>query len=143
MAPTATVNRHPDGHDRRPGAPDDRVPRLSGDIGSVGEARRFVAAAMQGCRPDDVDLAVLLAGELVTNAVVHGGGWFLIEVLRRTRTVRVEVTDAHSAPPRVLRPSDAREHGRGMSIVDAAASAWGTDHRGSHKVVWFEIAVGA
>jgi anti-sigma regulatory factor (Ser/Thr protein kinase) len=112
---------------------------MAGDAASLRDARRMVADTLAGAAPDDVDLAVLLAGEVVTNAVVHGGGWFLLEVESGAGRIRVEVTDASSAAPRVLRPSGTREHGRGMSIVDHLASSWGTEHLGTHKVVWFEM----
>ena len=41
--------------------------------------------------------------------------------------------------PELGRADDQREHGRGLAIVDAAATRWGTDHRGTHKAVWFEL----
>lgn len=92
--------------------------------------------------PDEVrDAAVLLAGEILTNAVVHGGGWFLLQVNAAADWIRVEVADSASGSPTVLHPSSDREHGRGMAIVDAIASTWGAEQRGSHKVVWFELAV--
>jgi hypothetical protein len=53
--------------------------------------------------------------------------------------VRVEVTDARSAAPRLLGADGMREHGRGLAIVDALATRWGTEHLGTHKTVWFEL----
>ena len=42
--------------------------------------------------------------------------------------------------PVVVRPSYVLG-GRGMAIVDALASAWGTDQEPTHKIVWFELAL--
>lgn len=83
-----------------------------------------------------------MAGEVVPNAVIHGGGGFFLEVEVHAGRVRVAVTDANPATPVVLRPSLSRDHGRGMAIVDALASRWGTEHAGTRKVVWFELASG-
>lgn len=116
---------------------------LSGDAASLREARRLIDEATSGYPPALHDAAVLLVGEVVTNAVLHGGGWFLLEVDTRPDRIRVEVTDSTPGSPRVMRMTDEREHGRGMAIVDALATAWGTDHLGSHKVVWFELSVDA
>ena len=115
--------------------------RVAGDASSLRDARHMVADAL-GALPEGVrDAAVLLTGEILTNAVVHGGGWFLLQVEASPVLIRVEVADAAGGRPTVLHPSSDREHGRGMAIVDAMASAWGAEQRGSHKVVWFELAV--
>lgn len=114
--------------------------RMAGDASSLRDARHMVADTLHGA-PDELrDAAVLLAGELLTNAVVHGGGWFLLQVDAAQDAVYVEVSDSTGGRPMVLHPSSDREHGRGMAIVDAMASAWGTKERGTHKVVWFELA---
>jgi anti-sigma regulatory factor (Ser/Thr protein kinase) len=115
------------------------IHRMSGDAAMLRDARRMVAGALGKAATDLRNTAVLLTGELVTNALVHGGGWFLLEVAVSDAGVRVEVTDGNGTRPRVLRPSGEREHGRGMAIVDAMAGRWGTDERGTHKVVWFEL----
>lgn len=116
--------------------------RMAGDVGALRDARHLVADALGGVSEEMRDVAVLLAGEVVTNAVVHGGGWFMLEVEATEDRVRVEVTDADPAQPRVLRLSGEREHGRGMAIVDKVASVWGTDDGGTYKVVWFELMIG-
>lgn len=103
----------------------------------------MVADALSSLPDEARQAAVLLAGELLTNAVVHGGGWFLLQVDAIPARIYVEVADAKEGYPTVLHPSSDREHGRGMAIVDAIATAWGAEQRGSHKVVWFELAVEA
>ncbi|HTX62783.1 MAG TPA: ATP-binding protein [Acidimicrobiales bacterium] len=112
---------------------------MAGDGTSVRAARHLVAEALADGPPHLRDAAVLLAGELVTNAVVHGGGRFLLQIDVGSDRVRVEVTDSVALKPRLMEPTGDREHGRGMAIVDAFATEWGSDDLGSHKVVWFEI----
>lgn len=102
----------------------------------------MVADVLADAPADVTDAAVLLTGEILTNAVVHGGGWFLLHVDTDPDRIYVEVADSTPGCPMVLHPSSEREHGRGMAIVDAIASAWGTEQRGSHKAVWFELALG-
>jgi anti-sigma regulatory factor (Ser/Thr protein kinase) len=142
---TATSKRpHQPMQDRRAeGQTASRRLRMAGDVASIRAARRLVEDALQACSPviptDRKDTAVLIAGEIVTNAVVHGGGWFLLHVDARPDRLRVEVTDSSPGQPRILTMTGEREHGRGMAIVDAIATAWGTEHLGTHKVVWFEL----
>ncbi|MDA8313549.1 MAG: ATP-binding protein [Actinomycetota bacterium] len=124
---------------RAAGQPAPRRLRMAGDAASVRDARRFVEDAMAASPSDVRDIAVLLAGEVVTNAVVHGGGWFCLEVDAAPDRLRVQVTDSGAGLPRVLKMNGEREHGRGMAIVDAIATMWGTEQLGTHKVVWFEL----
>jgi len=83
--------------------------------------------------------AVLLAGELVTNAVIHGGGRFVLNVEFRSARLRVSVADGAPQVPVVLPTSAFQEHGRGMMLVDALATQWGTDVHDVGKTVWFEL----
>jgi anti-sigma regulatory factor (Ser/Thr protein kinase) len=114
---------------------------MDGDAASVRDARQLVAEAMAGYDPDIRDAAILLVGEVVTNAVVHGGGRFLLQVDASPARLRVEVTDSTAGNPHVLQMAAEREHGRGMVIVDTLATNWGTAHQGTQKVVWFELGV--
>lgn len=71
--------------------------------------------------------------------MVHGGGWFVLQVDARPDVVRVEVTDANAARPRLPRAAGDRDHGRGPAIVNALAARWGTEHVGARTLVWFEL----
>lgn len=116
---------------------------MAGDARSVRAARAAVQGVLRG-QPDEIrHVAVLLTDELVTNALVHGGGRFSLAVEVAEHTLQVRVGDRSPDTPRVLHPADDREHGRGMAIVDALASAWGTDQEPARKVVWFELALPA
>ena len=85
-----------------------------------------------GVRTDDV---VLVASELVTNVVLHtehGGrvrAW-------NADPVRLEVHDTSPRPPLF---TDAHTGGRGLRIIDAICSSWGTTIVPTGKVVWAEF----
>lgn len=116
--------------------------RLVGDAGSVRDARGLIRSIMADQATDVRDVAVLLTDELVTNAVVHGGGRFVLSVELDRRTLRVAVADPSPASPKVLAPSIEQEHGRGMAIVASLATAWGADADGAGKEVWFTLDLG-
>jgi hypothetical protein len=86
----------------------------------IRRVRREVADYLRRCpASDDV---VLIAGELVANAVLHGGpGTFTVRVERRGTQVYLEVQDAGG--PWVPGPADGRPHGLG--IVALLARTWG------------------
>jgi len=120
-------------------AAQERLSIVSGDIGSLREARQAVRASTEECPTHARDVAELLADELVTNALVHGGGSFVLSIELRDACLHISVSDGSSELPEVLAPSDEREHGRGMAIVAAMASRWGAKAVGKGKVVWFEL----
>jgi serine phosphatase RsbU (regulator of sigma subunit)/anti-sigma regulatory factor (Ser/Thr protein kinase) len=92
------------------------------------------------------DDAVLLASELVANAVQHAGTSLEVGCRLAVGTVEVTVTDRH--PSRTL-PDEPRppaedqfaERGRGLTLPAALASSWGVTYTGSAKTVWFRIAL--
>ncbi|OLT29502.1 hypothetical protein BJF83_11480 [Nocardiopsis sp. CNR-923] len=94
-----------------------------------------------------VDDAVLLTSELATNAVQHtpsnlpeAGFGVLIEHEHGHR-VRVTVHDGGSFfdAPYVAHPEPDAEHGRGLFLVDALATSWGSFVTLSGRKTWFEI----
>ena len=115
---------------------------------SVKAARDFTAATLRGWQLDAVvQEAVIIASELVTNAIKHGTS---ITVRPSTDIARVElawqrhssrvicvVTDGCSKPP-VLGAADmASESGRGLQVVHALAAGWGWMMLGAReKAVW-------
>lgn len=109
---------------------------------SVPQARAFVRevlAAFPG-----VDVAELLASELVTNSVLHSvagkpGHTFMVRIATTAgRWVRVEVSDPGPLPvPGQRGPADElEESGRGCLIVRELADASGHD---GHGLAWFRL----
>ncbi|MFE6591184.1 ATP-binding protein [Streptomyces sp. NPDC057781] len=93
-----------------------------------------------------VDVAELLAAELVSNAVRHTKGPAALRVRWAAGVLRIGAWDAHPSPPEPPRPFDRavdREDGRGLAMVRACADVWGWQplaregNRG--KYVWCEL----
>ncbi|TQL67257.1 serine phosphatase RsbU (regulator of sigma subunit) [Nocardioides albertanoniae] len=112
---------------------------------SVSEARRFARTVIVDWGLDDLlDDAVLLTSELVTNAVTHAGTPTTVVVVREADRLRIDVVDQH--PTRVLpvganaRPG-VSEHGRGLLLTSALATAWGVEYRKDNKRVWAAFAL--
>ncbi|WP_018656263.1 ATP-binding protein [Actinomadura flavalba] len=87
---------------------------------------------------------VLMIDELVANAVVHGHGPVTLRltlVPGPPRTLHAEITD-HAPPPGPRTdPGPLAEHGRGLLIVAALATATGTRPAPGGKTVWFTRAL--
>ena len=106
------------------------------------DARQFVRRTLDELgRSDLCDDAELLVSEVVTNAVLHGGGTYApVSVLRTDDGIRVEVTDPggefvpHPELLDVTTPG-----GLGLGIVDRVAARWGIVPITPGKVVWFEL----
>lgn len=92
-----------------------------------------------------VDVAELLATELVSNAVRHTKGPAGLRVLwSPPGTLRIGAWDADPQPPEPPRPfEEGAEDGRGLALVRACADVWGWQplaRRGSAgKFVWCEL----
>jgi len=109
-------------------------------------ARAFVAGVLGECHPH-VDVALLLASELVSNSVMHSGsavpgGLVTVTVAAGAEGVRVEVTDRSGDGVPVLQPAAGGEAecGRGMRIMDDLAARWGYQRGGGFATTWFELA---
>ena len=89
------------------------------------------------------DTAELLMTELVANVVRHVGEPMTVRMTRGAEMIRVEVDDTGSRLPERREVDLTCEGGRGLALVAALASRWGTDvHRADPgKTVWFELDV--
>jgi anti-sigma regulatory factor (Ser/Thr protein kinase) len=114
---------------------------LDGSPRSPRDSRRFVndTALDWGIHGDDLDVARLLATELVTNAILHGAPPIRISARRSHGVVRIEVWDASPLRPHP-RPFDAQAPtGHGILLVERLARRWGVDVGDTGKSVWFEV----
>jgi anti-sigma regulatory factor (Ser/Thr protein kinase) len=116
----------------------------------VRAVRVFVARVL-GESHAHLDLALLLASELVTNPVLHSGsavpgGVVTVTVSAGDDVVRVEVTDRMGDGGPVLPPAapaaDEAEGNRGLWLVDALAARWGYQRGGGLATTWFELGPG-
>lgn len=113
---------------------------------SVGTARRVLRdlLAAWGVAGDIRDDTVLVASELVTNALVHAAGERIACRVRwAAGRVRVEVEDQNRGSfrpvPRQSGPDD--QNGRGLFLVDALTADWGVTAVSGRpaRVVWAEL----
>ncbi|MFE5162645.1 ATP-binding protein [Streptomyces sp. NPDC056697] len=109
----------------------------------VPKARRRVVelAKSLGLSLDEaaMDDLALLAGEVIANAIVHTGASCTVCVAASGSRVQVEVTDVDRADLSPRRADLDDETGRGLFLINALASDWGTRLDGAGKVTWFTL----
>jgi anti-anti-sigma factor len=105
-------------------------------------ARRFVHKTLEAWRPAAPDgelreQAQVLAGELVTNAVVHAQTDMRLRLELGGELLHIAVTDLDPRLPRLLPDDPQAEGGRGLRLVKWISAAWGAQpHPEGGKVVW-------
>jgi len=115
------------------------VPRHADSVADTRHHVAVLASRVLGHveRGDDVELC---AGELLANAVDHGGGDSMrVRVTTDLRVVRFEVYDTGRTPPDRVDGDPLRERGRGLLIVAALAYRWGLSHDRDGTTGWFEV----
>jgi anti-sigma regulatory factor (Ser/Thr protein kinase) len=115
--------------------------RLTTGPAAAAEARDQVRAAIKAWDvPVDPDVAVLLASELVTNAIRHEAGETVTLYITCTYGhFRVDVHDTSRFFPVLLDASADDETGRGLMLVDTLAAKWGCDLTPEGKAVYFTL----
>jgi anti-sigma regulatory factor (Ser/Thr protein kinase) len=89
-----------------------------------------------GCR--NVDDAVLVFSELVTNAIEHSASAPTTVIRHEPPDVRIEVFDvSHSRHPQLRH--DTRPGGFGLRIVSQLSKGWGWEPTSTGKVVWSNV----
>ena len=108
---------------------------------SAGEGRRFVRLTLSGwhCPEDAIDLAVLAAAELLSNAILHAGTPLRLEVGLLDGAVRVAVRDYSPAQPAMREHQADSITGRGLGLVSAVSRSWGVESHPDGKAVWAEV----
>ena len=91
---------------------------------------------------DTVEDVIIVAGELVANALEHGLPPAALEVLAEPEgSVLVSVLDHGSVVPLSPMPISLEAvRGRGLLIVDSLTSEWGVLESGHGKAVWARVA---
>jgi anti-sigma regulatory factor (Ser/Thr protein kinase) len=108
---------------------------------SVGVARRFVRDLLAGTDEDVLDTLLLLASELVTNAILHAHTPVELGVCVDGGRALVCVADRmpHSEPLTPRDHSRDRPGGRGLALVADLSDDWGTTSFTGGKTVWFTM----
>ena len=116
---------------------------LRGDLRSPLEARRFVARTLTPLLGrEDVETAMLVTSELVTNATLHAGTECEIELHGKPGGLVIKVSDFD-------KQSDLRRKkfgaemttGRGLRMLEVLCRRWGVEPWDRGKTVWCELPV--
>jgi anti-sigma regulatory factor (Ser/Thr protein kinase) len=111
---------------------------------AVGHARRFTRRTLRtwGVPAADLDAVLLVVSELVTNALVHTDGKVRLHLTLIGDRLRVAVADTSPRTP--IKPTSIgweATGGRGILLVEAMSTAWGSVPVSGGKQVWSEIAL--
>ena len=107
---------------------------------AVVAARRFVADLL--CRWGEDELvpdAALVTSEIATNAIQHGDSAFRVRVSRSAGVIRISVEDAAAGHALLRTAADGDMNGRGVAIVEALSTRWGSLSLPGGKAVWAEL----
>ncbi|OEU90193.1 phosphatase [Streptomyces abyssalis] len=110
----------------------------------IGEARHQLQGMLFDWESEDqIDGAVLMLSEMLTNVLVHTEGDAIMVAEcsgnRGNRLLRVEVSDTSDALPHRRTPGELASSGRGLMMMEMLAGSWGVDPRGEGKSIWFEM----
>jgi anti-sigma regulatory factor (Ser/Thr protein kinase) len=110
----------------------------------IAGARRQLRDLLHDWSDDEqVDSAVLMVSEMVTNVLVHtdGDARLVAEAAGEhgDRRLRVEVADVNDELPHRRSPGELASSGRGLVLMEVLADAWGVNPRGEGKSIWFEL----
>jgi len=109
------------------------------------EGRDHVHAFLdaQGLNRQVGEAALVIASELVTNAVVHASAPIRLDITVRDHTLQLAVHDGDASAAVVAIPRAGRGDisGRGLELVASLARCWGVQADTNGKHVWAEIDV--
>jgi anti-sigma regulatory factor (Ser/Thr protein kinase) len=114
---------------------------LPAERASPAACRRWLRVALARLDRQTQDTVLLLASEVVTNALLHARSPMIVTVEIGQYIVRVEVQDRSVLPPVLRSASNRASLGRGLAILDSLAREWGSDPlpAGDGKALWFTV----
>ncbi len=120
---------------------------VEADARGVALARRLIRRRLSewGLVDDVVDDAVLCVSELVTNAVIHTSSPSDVQATLDGSVLTVTVRDQGAGggeTRHVRRDEPLAVHGRGLQLVEALSSRWGSELDDTGTTVWFMLEVG-
>jgi anti-sigma regulatory factor (Ser/Thr protein kinase) len=118
---------------------------LASDASSLIEGRRFVATTLRGWNVDEarIDPVVLVANELVANAIVHANSAPVLSLADTGSDLVLRVADESPDLPVARDAGPGDIGGRGLIVVDALVDRWGIDRHPGGKTVWAAFAAGS
>lgn len=115
------------------------------DPASAAHVRHQIAADLcsHSVTPDSVDDVVLVASELVGNAITHAAAQGELDVAWDILgdSVIIRVSDSSQELPKARQPDPTATSGRGLSIIAALADEWGVLDAACGKQVWARVPV--
>ncbi|MGO8893369.1 MAG: ATP-binding protein [Streptosporangiaceae bacterium] len=116
--------------------------RLTREPSAAAEARSQVRAVIRAWKvPVDPDIAVLLTSDLMTSAITHGEGETVTLAIRCSRGhLRIDVYDASRSLPMTMGEPAGAETGRGLVLVAALSTEWGSFYTPAGQAVYFTLA---
>ncbi|MFE0376930.1 SpoIIE family protein phosphatase [Streptomyces inhibens] len=110
---------------------------------AVMHARRFTGRTLRTWGvTEEVDVALLVVSELVTNAIAHTQGEVRLDLTLTADRLRIAVNDASPRAP--VKPATVdweATGGRGLLLVEAMSASWGSVPLSGGKQVWSEVAL--
>jgi len=116
--------------------------RLTREPTAAAEARAQVRAVIRAWKvPVDPDIAVLLASDLVSSAIMFGNGETVMLVIRCPRGhLRIDVYDTSRSLWIAADEPAGNQTGRGLALVAALSTEWGSFRTPGGKAVYFTLA---
>ncbi len=117
---------------------------VTADPHAVAAARRFVVSTLAawGIDGDTVEEATLCLSELVTNAIIHTDAGCELRVVLDCGVLTTTVRDGGSSVVVDLSSvtvDPLAVHGRGLQLVDALSTRWGSELDAVGLTVWFVL----
>ena len=115
--------------------------------GSGRQARQLVERALKSWRlwhqgeGPLVTNTMIVVTELVENVERHTAAGGKLNLHLRPGALLIEVTDTSTQVPVLCEKDHRRADGRGLLLIDAIATRWGTRSIPGGKVVWAEVSV--
>lgn len=99
--------------------------------------------SLRGVDPEIIDQIILVASELVSNAIRHGGAgaYETLDVCWAIGldSITISVADTSDVLPVIRAAPPDSPSGRGLAIVSALSEDWGADRTADGKRVWARI----
>ncbi len=103
-------------------------------------SRNLVRNSLENFPTELVDDISLATSELVTNAVIHAATDISLTIELWDSAIRLVVDDTHPDISKIVIQDEQTDSGRGLSIVNSLATAWGIEETMSGKKLWAAFA---